>query len=657
MSRDMFKYWIIQPFDVLAWSNREVSPVEKRDYLHRQEMAIEKMCRNWESNGELLEELVRIRKAEVRNIVQNNSYWDELSSSIWSLDDWISEMWNQLKYIWDRMWMSYRMNYDWFNNVIKWLWIANKGILKVESTIRDCTSSLISSISSIARINAGVLESLLSIDNKIWNPKKTAWLELKRDWFKFYKNWWYDEALRALNDAIEFIYTDYDAFYLIWIILLEEKKDYCGAKAVFEKAAMFSAPENKNIYASSLQKLAMASHIIWDFWIAFSSQLEASKIDDSAICWLNLARYSTFVGRKDVFEDSIYRTLKKDNLLILRLSTEEDFNNDPWKTDIITKVINTIASEDKQARDNRVTEIIDWWFFWAIDKWDFSAIEFLVKNNYPINCQDWKLNTPLNYLIKNRSISEDLKIKIAELLFLNNASMSIVDNEWNTPLHSYAINRTHGKLFNLIIKYSGWWIINSKNKNWDTPIVLLFNAFRSGDMDNYSGNIGLFIKSWAIIPKWAGWEVLIWAVTNKEEYAVEQLIKWKIDLDIKDQQGICILAKALQMEHFFLFTMMVDGWANVDIISKEICRWGIVDESPLSSTAYFKFRNTSKNVVHKKFTAFQFANLLQKLWNRSKYVFASKLWSETVSWKSAAEIKEIYRIDDQWLNLLNNLLG
>ncbi len=453
MSKDFFRAWIITPLDHLAWSNREISPVEERDYLYRQELALEKLCSTWQDTNRILEDVVDMRKAEMISIINSNEYdpyeRQAMIDSMWDINGWIYEMASELSDISEMIWRSYRMNYSWFKNVIKWLWLINKNLSDIDNSIWECSRSLISSVEHLSDINQKVLSSLWRIDNKLWNPRKTAWLEHKRDWFEYYKKWWHDEAFKLLYEALNCLPADYEIYYLLWLMHLEEKREYEKSKFAFEKASFISKSQDEKIYLSSLKKLAITNFIIWNYREAFNCQNEVINHNPSPMDWLNLARFSAYLDIRDTFAHSVERAIREDRFLLVKFTTENDFINSQWKIEIIQWILDKVKHEEiRQKVENK----------------EVSAIKDIIENNYDVNqFLDSSNTTPLHFLAKLISCDPSHIYILLEKW----AQIEARDLSWATPLHTASKNRNKEMLSILIEKGAN---IEAKDEAGRTPM-------------------------------------------------------------------------------------------------------------------------------------------------------------------------------------------
>lgn len=609
------KIWQTHPLSNLSTSNKELSPIEKREFLYRQEMNTEKMFRMWEDYQKSVSELVEFKKHEISSIFSANREYmqwnNQLLESVNSLWDWIYGLSNWLDDISKQIESSYKMNYEWFSSLIKWLGIVNNNMENLELTIEDWVKWIIDSINDIWKINTEVLSSLEKIDHKLWNPKKIAWLEAKRDAYSYYKNWWYEESIKASNNALEYIFTDYDTYFLQWIIYLEEERDYKKAKDSFEKAIKYSKPENKEIYSASLYKLAIINFIEWDFEKAFSNQLEAIKYNDSWIYWINLARYSMYVDKKDIFEDALYQALLLDKLNIIKALTDYDFKDHEWKIEIIEKVINHINEEKiKLLTYKEIKLILNWKYEWLTEEYQESIWEdlkdityydkklilrwidlskfnlnIIIKNSIKYNDYDY-----INFLIKNNLIHKE-NIDLKDIVYnikdyttwlqlyntlINNNILNINDKDtnWNNLLHLICYWCESFNIIEIIgFLTSKWANINAENNYWNTFFHLLLKNnpnIINEDFLKYIVNLGYDMN---IKKEW----LLPIQIAIKENFSlnfIEILIDYTNDINILDEDWNNLLHLLIKRWLFipslkWLFDNKNNNWESpIDIFIK-----------------------------------------------------------------------------------------
>lgn len=338
---DIRQWWLsIHPLDYLRLSKKEISPIEQRDFLYRQEMALEKSYRTQQDFNQAFKEYSQIQEAKIVSILEKNR-------NQYNLSEWIENIWHYLSNV--DYWIRDLSSQISLNRevTIQWVQFLAWEIWKLWQLTQNWLNEMISWIRLLSSIVYDVHSELQRINLNISNPEKVLLLERKRDWFEYYKNWWIDESLERLKKALEVIWTDYDIHFLMWIIYLEEFKDYEKAIDSFQKAVRYSKPNNTEIYIASLNKLSLTQYITWDFESAFKNQMEVisnsekEELDISASYYFDLARYSAITWNKEIFEKAVFECLSRNRSFLIKFLTEKDFIEE-WKQKIIKKIINNL---------------------------------------------------------------------------------------------------------------------------------------------------------------------------------------------------------------------------------------------------------------------------------------------------------------------------
>lgn len=463
---DIRQWWLsIHPLDYLRLSQKEISPMEQRDYLYRQEMALEKSYRTQQDFNQAFSEYRQIQEAKIFAVLDQTRNQSTYNSSmiqwmeniwhyLWNVDSWIRDLGSKInlntqvtiegiKYLAWELWNLWQITQNWFSEMISW-------------------------IRGLSNIVYDVHSELQKLNLNISNPEKVLLLERKRDWFEYYKNWWIEESLERLDKALEVIWTDYDIHFLKWIIYLEEFKDYEKAKNSFIKASIYAKPYNTDLYIASLNKLALTQYIIWDFEHAFKNQMEVistsekEELDISANCYFDLARYSAITCNQEIFEKAVFECLNRNKSFIVKFLSDDNFK-DEWKQKLITIILSKIKKN----------EIITWYND-QINKIKTKICD--IKTNKII----YKNITNLldNYYSKNYDDGENWKIYLCNRIgyisriidFDSSFKQFVINNKWPDNLFS-AIRDSY---MNLIVLITLYWSLSKCDK---TPFIEWYSSY------------------------------------------------------------------------------------------------------------------------------------------------------------------------------------
>lgn len=467
------KDWIIHPLSLLSTSNDSISNVEQRQYLYDQERLLEKAIRYNEWIPDTINSFIRSREDEIKTILsyngrQQNIQVNELQNIWW----WIKWLWDKIDYwMWALLYWIQKLNENQIislQETLKALWLINYDI-------KEWFMDMLDSISKQTLIFKDISSEIWKILETLNNPRKIEWLEYKRDALSYLQNKWFDEALEYLKLAIEKLTTDQEVYYLIWLIEFEEKKNYEEAIVNFEKAIKYASWYNDiNIYIQSLDKLASIYFILaWKDWEqsnsylkkAFNYQLEV--VDKYGINNVNyiysLLKYSAIIWDKEILKLYLYKILKSNPSLLVKILLDPIFRNKEWIIDIIDNVNKKIISEKKEKeKEKREKEII------GFEKWVMQEIGKLCDNYYLKYDYVWEFYWWFAMISKNWKIN-----------FINEKGDILSPNEWFLPntknfyndAFYAAVKCEERKYWTIYSEYKLLW------KNWKILDVLVTNDY------------------------------------------------------------------------------------------------------------------------------------------------------------------------------------
>ena len=416
------KDWIVHPFAILSSSSKPINTIEQRQYLYDQERQLEKSVRYQEWISDSINKLVNSRENQIKSILeyQNNKQ----SIQIQAIEDiwwWINWLWNKID-----SWMEILSNWLqqlnetqllWFQEELKALWI-------LDYNINTWFNNLLNSIESQTIIFQNVSTQIWEIIETLHNPRKIEWLEYKKDAISNLQNKWFEEALEYFNLASEKLTTDQEVFFLIWLIEFEENKNYDKAITNFEKAIKYAKWYNdRNIYAQSLDKLASTIYILnWKKWEinkikkSYDRQLLAVINTDSSNSdyIYDLLKYSAIIWEYNTFEENLYKLFKLNSSLILNISIDPIFSQNPKILKIIDLVISKNKIKQEKIKNPEIKNNDIYWMFTNIlfTREVVVILDFYIRRQKAIfNIKEEYVNF-LKYLSENFNIIRENDQKI-----------------------------------------------------------------------------------------------------------------------------------------------------------------------------------------------------------------------------------------------------
>lgn len=350
------KSGIVSPFAHISTSSRWISVVEQRQYLYNQEQQLEKAVRYQEWISESIQNLVKFREKQIHAIMnyqidQQSDYTGVLQDISWGISDlgFKVDKGTELMSIWLKE-----------INITQLLWLQQLWI--IDQTIHNWVDNILESLQRQTTILIRISSQIGKIIETLQNPRKIEGLEYKRDAINYIQKKWFMEALEYLNLASTKLTSDQEVYYFIWIIELEENKNYEVAIENFEKSIKYAKGYgDMQIYSQALTKLANI-YFIQD-WVnsekdtskiqkAFDYQLDAviSSNQNSSYIF-DLLKYSVMLSEYDIFAEYLYIFLKNNPYTIADITSYSIFLVDKK----VIKIINTVIAkiiEENQAEIN-----------------------------------------------------------------------------------------------------------------------------------------------------------------------------------------------------------------------------------------------------------------------------------------------------------------